>query len=97
MDLQNNECLVKVEALTLSLLLNPSVDQCSALLWSSLEINGLQLSVVVLLCGVKEFLQSQRKSSKLKMTSGGVERVMGVHPKSHREEVTGGVSVKAVG
>lgn len=48
-------------ALTFGLLLNPTVDLCSALLRSPHEINGLQVSMVVLLRTFKEFLRPRRK------------------------------------
>lgn len=71
----------KVELLTLSLLLNPTVDLCSAPLWGPDEINGLQVSMVVLLCGVKEFLKSQRKSIQSNTPFGSLHFMKGVNPK----------------
>lgn len=70
-----------MDPLTFSLLLNPSVDLFSAILRSSDEINGLQVSTVVLLCGVKEFLYSQRTSIKSNTAFGCVQLFMGGNPK----------------
>lgn len=65
------------EHLTFSLLFDPSVDLCSALLRSTDEIDGLQVSLVVLLCGVQESLKPQRTSVQ---SDCGVQCVLGVNP-----------------
>lgn len=51
--------LYHINILTLSLLLDPTVDLPSARLCSSDEINFLQVCLVILLCGTEEFLQKE--------------------------------------